>query len=84
MDEEVQHIVKVVRTKHYLEASCYAFLAVAAVATTSWLTAWVSRGRAEEATVWGDIERRNGALLQGCIEASQTTCTIQIDKLSGQ
>ena len=79
MDKEVQRLLKVMRPKHYAEAAVYGCLAVALVSSASWMIAWRARGIAEEATVWGDIERWNRDHIQACIEAQQTTCSIHIE-----
>ena len=79
MDNQVQRLLKVMRPKHYAEAAFYGFLAVAVVSASSWMMAWRARGLAEQATVWGDIERWNRDHLQACIEAQQTTCNIHIE-----
>ena len=79
MDKEVRRIMKVVRPKHYAESVIWVVLAVALMSSVSWLSAWVSRGRAEEATQWGDIERWNQEHLKACIEAGETTCNFHIE-----
>ncbi|MFK8042670.1 hypothetical protein [Congregibacter sp.] len=79
MDEQVMRIVNTVRTKHYLEASFYAFVGVMVVMTSSWYAAWFSRGQVEADTIWGDIERWNGDHVRECIKAKKSTCNIHIE-----
>ena len=77
--EQVKEISKGVRQKHYVEAGVIACAAAAALMLTSWTAAWVSRGRAENSSVWGDIERWNQQELQACVEAELKTCNFHIE-----
>lgn len=76
--EQVKAVTKGVRQKHYIEAGAIACAAAAALMLTSWTTAWVSRGRAENSSTWGDIERWNQQELQACVEAGLETCNFHI------
>ena len=77
--EQVKAVTKGVRQKHYVEAGAIACAAAAALMLTSWTTAWVSRGRAENSSTWGDIERWNQQELQACVEAGLETCNFHIE-----
>ena len=77
--EQVKEISKGVRRKHYVEAGAIACAAAAALMLTSWTAAWISRGRAENSSTWGDIERWNQQELQACVEAGLETCNFHIE-----
>ena len=76
--EQVKEINKGVRRKHYIEAGAIACGCAAALMLTSWTTAWVSRGRAEDNTVWADVERWNQQEFQACVDAGKPTCNFHI------
>ena len=76
--ELVEQAMKDVRKKHYVEAIIIACGCATALMLTSWTTAWVSRGRAEDNTRWADIERWNQRELQACTEARLPTCNFHI------
>ena len=75
---QVKEIVNAARSKHYWEAGAMACLAAALLMSSAWMIGWVSRGRAENSSVWGDIERWNQDHLKACIEATTTTCNFHI------
>ncbi len=77
--EQVKEINQGVRRKHYIEAGAIACGAAAALMLTSWTAAWVSRGRADDNTVWADFERWNQKELQACINAESPTCNFHIE-----
>ncbi len=77
-ESQVKDIVNAARGKHYWEAVAIACLAAALLMSSAWLTGWVSRGRAENSSIWGDIERWNQDPLQACIDANTTTCNFHI------
>ena len=77
-DKQVKEIVNAARGKHYWEAGAMACLAAALLMSSSWIGGWVSRGRAENSSVWGDIERWNQDPLKACIDANTTTCNFHI------
>ena len=77
-ESQVKEIINAARGKHYWEAAAIACLTAALLMATSWMTGWVSRGRAENSSVWGDIERWNQDPLQACIDANTTTCNFHI------
>ena len=77
-DKQVKAIVSGVRKKHYAEAVAIACLCAATLVFTSWTTAWVSRGRAEDSSRWGDLERWNQEELQACDAVGRATCNIHI------
>ncbi|PZO18180.1 MAG: hypothetical protein DCF25_10140 [Leptolyngbya foveolarum] len=77
--EQVKEITKGVRHKHYIEAGAIACGCAAALMLTSWTTAWVSRGRADDNTRWADIERWNQKQLQACVDAGTPTCNFHIE-----
>jgi Fe2+ transport system protein B len=78
-EAQVNTIVATVKRKHYVEAVAYACLFASALMLTSWTTAWVSRGRAENSSTWGDIERWNQDHLRECIKEKKNTCNIHIE-----
>ncbi len=75
---QVKDISKGLRKAYYLEAAGFACACAAGLMLTSWTMAWVSRGRAENNSVWGDIERWNGDELQACVNAKTPTCNFHI------
>lgn len=75
---QVKDISKGLRKAYYLEAAGFACACAAALMLTSWSMAWISRGRAENNSVWGDIERWNGDELQACVDANLPTCDFHI------
>ena len=77
--EQVKEANKGVRLKHYVEACAIACACAAALILTAWTTAWISRGRAEDSSTWGDIERWNQQQLQACIDAKTPTCNVHIE-----
>ena len=77
--EQVKAVTKGVRKKHYVEAGAIACSMATALMLTSWTAAWVSRGRTENSSVWGDIERWNQQELQACVEAELKTCNFHIE-----
>lgn len=77
--EQVKTIIAGVKRKHYVEAVAFAVTFGAALMLVSWTTAWVSRGRAEAASTWGDIERWNQDDLKACQAVNQPTCSFHIE-----
>ena len=77
-ESQVKEIVNAARSKHYWEAGAMACLAAALLMSSAWMIGWVSRGRAENSSVWGDMERWNQDHLKACIEANTTTCNFHI------
>lgn len=77
-ESQVKEIVSAARGKHYWEAVAIACLAAALLMSSAWMAGWVSRGRAENSSVWGDIERWNQDPLKACIDANTTTCNFHI------
>lgn len=77
-ESQVKDIVNAARGKHYWEATAIACLAAALLMSSAWMIGWVSRGRAEDSSVWGDIERWNHDHLKACIDANTTTCNFHI------
>ena len=77
-ESQVREIVNAARSKHYWEAGAIACLAAALLMSSAWMIGWVSRGRAENSSVWGDIERWNQEHLKACIDANTTTCNFHI------
>ena len=75
---QVKDISKGLRKAYYLEAAGFACTCAAVLMFTSWTMAWISRGRAENDSVWGDIERWNGDELQACVNANLPTCNFHI------
>lgn len=75
---QIQEWNKGIKWKHYLEAVGIACACAAALMLTSWTTAWISRGRAENNTVWADIERWNAEALQNCRDEGAAICSFQI------
>ena len=77
--EQIKELTKGVRHKHYIEAASIACACAASLMLTSWTIGWVSRGRAEDNTVWADIERWNQEELQACVAARTPTCNFHIE-----
>lgn len=77
-ETQVKEIVNAARGKHYWEAVAIACLMAALLMSSAWLIGWVSRGRAENSSVWGDIERWNHDPLKACIDANTSTCNFHI------
>ncbi|EDX82787.1 hypothetical protein S7335_1090 [Synechococcus sp. PCC 7335] len=80
MQQQIKEFNKGIKWKHYLEAAGLACGCAALLMATSWTTAWVSRGRVENNTVWSDIERWNGDELQACLRARTPTCNFHIER----
>ena len=78
-NKQVKEIVAGVRGKHYIEVALYAIATAALLVGTSWSMAWVTRGRAEQNSVWGDIERWNRDHLRECVNVGATTCNFHIE-----
>lgn len=76
---QIQELNKSVKRKHYVEAAGLACACATALMVTSWTMGWVSRGRAEDNTVWADIERWNAEELQACVAAGTPTCNFHIE-----
>ena len=77
-DQQVKEIVGAVRGKHYWEAVAFACFAAGLLVSLAWTGGWVSRGRTENSSVWGDIERWNQDELQACFDVNRTTCNFHI------
>ena len=77
-DKQVKEIMGAVRGKHYVESVMWACYAAVLLVSLSGTIGWVSRGRAENSSTWGDIERWNQDDLQACVQAKKTTCNFHI------
>ena len=77
--EQVAVIAKQLREVHYWQTVLYACAAALMLAVLSAMGGWMSRGLADQNSIWGDIQRWNQDDLKACQKVKRPTCSFHIE-----